>query len=264
MAARSIDLDLPRPWSCELEPSRTRTEGKARVRWVRRRCGAQRGGILGPDNIQAAERSLFFRLRQALDEAGLDIPVPAPRLERHAEILHSSEIPEVGLPLLALAQHFGLPTTLLDWTHQASKAAYFAAAASLEKDLPQDKLAIWALRVDAIDAGVYSYNADLRIVTAPMASNPNLHAQSGLFTQARNGQAIAVDDYLRDFLSRHPELESKTPLPWMRKLCAPRSCAPRLLRLLALSGINGSSMFPGYEGAVKRLREEAAWKKEAD
>jgi hypothetical protein len=215
-------------------------------------------------NIQSAERTLFFRFRQALDEAGLEIPVPAPKLDSHPEIRHQSEVPEIGLPLLALAQHYGLPTTLLDWTHHATKAAYFAAAAALERDSNEQKLAIWALRIDAIDAGVYSYMADLRLVTAPMASNPNLHAQSGLFTQARNGQAIAVDDYLRDFLSRHPELESSTPLPWMRKVSAPRSCAPNLLRLLALSGINGSSMFPGYEGAVKRLRKEASWKNITD
>jgi hypothetical protein len=50
----------------------------------------------------------------------------------------------------------------------------------------------------------------------------------------------------------------------MKQVVLPRTHAPRLLRLLSYAGINGSSMFPGYEGVVKRMREEALWDRNDD
>jgi len=48
------------------------------------------------------------------------------------------------------------------------------------------------------------------------------------------------------------------------KLTLPQRQARRLLQLLSYSGINGSTMFPGYDGVVRRLREEAFWRAPSD
>lgn len=60
------------------------------------------------------------------------------------------------LPLVALAQHFRLPTCLLDWTRRSFVAAFFAATATLElqrKKMDRSgKLCVWAFQQGAKSA----------------------------------------------------------------------------------------------------------------
>src|SRR6202044_3658398 len=52
------------------------------------------------------------------------------------------------LEWLALMQHYGAPTRLLDWTKSAYVAAFFAAESATDSD----SFAIWAVDQDAISA----------------------------------------------------------------------------------------------------------------
>jgi hypothetical protein len=231
----------------------------------------ERWGLLGEDAAdfdeswtrQVAENTLWHHFRRALDEAGLEIPTKAVEISHPMGVLHMHEVTPEGIPLLALAQHFGLPTSLLDWTRIAAKGAYFAAS-DLEVDSRDGRLAVWALKKEALDAGASAERPFMRVVTAPLASNPNLYAQSGIFTQSRAGNDTAVDDYVCERYSNFPPEVSEIPSPWMHKITLPRSCAPRLLQLLSYLGVHGSSMFPGYAGVVRRLREEAVWRKKRE
>lgn len=212
-----------------------------------------------------AEGELLRSFRRALDEAGLDIPSETADSFGFTEITVLDEVPLEKLPLLALAQHLGLPTGLLDWTRISTKAAYFAA---VDREQGEEcDLAIWAVRVVHIDGVATHEMKNVSFVTAPLSSNPNLHAQSGVFTRAGGREIPTVDEYVRwQYKERidpplgTPSFRLPPPLPWMRKLTLPRSQARRLLRLLSYAGINGSSMFPGHVGVVKRLQEEAYWK----
>ncbi|HWD41699.1 MAG TPA: FRG domain-containing protein [Fimbriimonas sp.] len=219
-------------------------------------------GIESGDWLQrrAAELDLLGRFRKGLDGAGLGIPLNPLASYEYPEVTHLGEIRSDALPILALAQHWGLPTSLLDWTRIAGKAAYFAAADPKAHE-STGQLAVWALKETVLTAGIFANELELRVVVAPLASNPNMHAQSGLFTQSRGEKIVTVDDHLRrQFKEFSKDLTPRFPLPWIRKLSLPRSEARSLLRILSYMGIHGSSMFPGPDGVVRRMREEAIWR----
>jgi hypothetical protein len=82
--------------------------------------------------------------------------------------------------LLALAQHHGVPTRLLDWSTRSYVAAYFAISDALrnQKCTPEsDRLAVWVL--DVTRKGLYP---NFETVKVPGGNNANLAAQAGMFT----------------------------------------------------------------------------------
>lgn len=209
---------------------------------------------------QECELWLMRKFRDHLDEVGLPIPLPVPRLRWESRQSYGGEVPHDGWPLRALAKHYGLPTELLDWTARPRNAAYFAAVGAAGKPLSGGMLDVWALDAQFVDdAKPETTHGVLELYKAPQASNPNLHAQSGLFTVLRGSEdenVRPVDQYLEHFVA---ERKHETKLPVMRKFSLPHSCAPKLLRLLSHEGVGGATMFPGYDGVVRSLRERALW-----
>jgi hypothetical protein len=170
---------------------------------------------------------------------------------------------------MALAQHYGLPTRLLDWTSNAYVAAYFAASGAVRTSAHNNSnLCVWALlRMIVEFEGSKAMGDDLsrlpvKLITAPAADNPNLRAQQGLFLgyQQRdiylNEQFISgsYDQLVAENLTFFP-----TSTPFLFRLTLPTSEAPELLRILSAHGINGSTVFPGLEGSVRAVLERQNW-----
>src|SRR5262249_49946949 len=96
---------------------------------------------------------------------------------------------DAHLPLLAFAQHHGIPTRLLDWTRNATVAAYFAASDAIGIERSGD-LAIWALNIEFLH--VYP---GVALVPMPGANSARLAAQKGLFTLVKeNGRRDVIAD----------------------------------------------------------------------
>jgi len=178
------------------------------------------------------------------------------------------------LPLLALARHYGVHTRLLDWSDNPLAAAFFAAREAAVKPKGQSFLSVWALNLDWIINDAFDGNRSKKIpvfvVTAPRATNPNLHAQGGIFTtekltKADFGNAVSADSVDTIVEKKWSELNarpsSNPARPVMVHMKLPVSEAGKLLRLLNHEQINSATIYPGYQGVADSLKERDYWDK---
>ena len=171
--------------------------------------------------------------------------------------------PDELVSMIALAQHYGLPTRLLDWTRSASVAAYFAAKSALllaakPNGHPTGRLAVWA--IDFTWAS--NEPLDVTVITAPAAGIANLRAQQGLFLLARDSLERRSEPYryLPYDAIISERAANKVELPRViRKFTLPVSQAKELMRLVASVGVDAASMFPGYAGVAESLMERDLW-----
>lgn len=144
------------------------------------------------------------------------------------------------LRLIALAQHYGLPTRLLDWTRSPYVAAFFAYAGSIidrPTDGDSDDVAIWAINEPMFNAVVNRKEAE--VVPLVDAGNLRMRNQDGLFT------ILKSDDHSLDGMITRQTNHAAT---CMVKMILPQEEAYTAVEDLFLMGITHKSILTGYEG----------------
>lgn len=190
--------------------------------------------------------------------------------------LHDLPGDQEDLEWLALMQHYGAPTRLLDWTKSPYVAAFFAAeCASPEKDF-----AIWAVDQDSVKAEALAMlglnnpgddtnlasrenftriyrdqqpaNLYLVVPIQPYRMNERLTIQQGVFLCANN-PVIGFRTCLKRLLDC-AQKKGKMSGPWLYKLVVTRKARMGVLEILNRMNINSATLFPGLDGFARSLR----------
>lgn len=161
---------------------------------------------------------------------GYRLPPDTPRAGRRLPADHE---------VVTLAQHYGLPTALLDFTRDPFVALFWATEAAF--GLEAADLAVWALRLHGL--------SHVRVHSHARDRNQNLLAQDGVTVE------IGMADHFMRATGRLPGLEECVGVPEdaLRKLVIPRSQVPELRRMLEVSGVTRSRLTPGYYGVVQTV-----------
>lgn len=159
---------------------------------------------------------------------------------------------------LFLAQHYGLPTRLLDWSENPLVAAYFAVL-----EHPDEDGCIWALWPTGLNRSFEAANGLVQIRDPRVAK----FAESA-FTEKRSPEEVIIaidgqeiDPRMLAQMSRftlHSCRAALEQIPesagWLRQFVIPKNAKAKIRAQLSALGIRRSNLFPDLASLATELK----------
>ncbi|WP_407505142.1 FRG domain-containing protein [Elizabethkingia meningoseptica] len=186
--------------------------------------------------------------------------------EHLSYIFNEKWLPEELYEITGIAQHYGVPTRLIDWSFNLTTALFFAASGVLQKyDRTQYKtikldenndenlfFIIWAFNIENIKI---RSKEKIKLIRPRYASNSNITAQKGLFT-IQNFVSIEDDKVPFDLFVDNKVEMTDNQKPALYRFKIPQNNADEVLLYLERIGITEKTLFPGFEGIVKYINRK--------
>ncbi len=171
------------------------------------------------------------------------------------------------LKLEAIAQHYGFPTTLLDWSFDPLCALYFAVVEALSRLAAEDGsyslsdgcFSIWALNLDYFKNRIATAAKEdeddvqeLLICTYNYHNNRNIIAQKGLFTYVKRN-SIVDKRIVTDIVDKVNDVKEPILVKYNVSYRELLVAMDHLRKNYKTSDV----FFPGYEGVVRSMKDYA-------
>jgi hypothetical protein len=152
--------------------------------------------------------------------------------------LSYESLPENDWEWLSVARHFGLPTRLLDWTHNPLAALYFAVCQHPKCDGQLFALNSVLKRSERIPSKP-PFEIEEPVKFYPPYINPRIRAQEGLFVACSKVET---------------PLDEVLPAKWKIERCLiPAAKKKELQYDLFRLGVHASSVYPDMSGLASRV-----------